>query len=212
MPDDGLFDPWRRRRSGKRPLAVPSSPLGAIPAALARPGGAITMVEKAPLGLWQIDALPGRHAAVADAIAAELGAAAPDPGRLVRAGALSCLRIAPRQWWLLREGDSTTPAAVTCEAPSPVACSAEDATALDLAHARCRLIIGGWQRLQLMARLVSLDLRPCAIPVDHVASTALHGVGITLVVEADRIVLFLPRSHARSMAAFIAETAEGLLA
>lgn len=175
------------------PLAPDDRQAPPMPRGLTVPG--VTLTEAPFATVWQITAWPGETAEAEKAIAALTGAPAPAPGR--SAGqALTAMRTAPLGWWLV--GDEMH------EPPRP----GRAASVLDLSHARWRFRLSGPARDAVLARLVSIDLRPGAFGPGAVALTPIHHLGVVLHARDDGTVdLYVPRSQARALWRLIVEVA-----
>ncbi|HSF94644.1 MAG TPA: hypothetical protein VLA52_06410 [Thermohalobaculum sp.] len=133
-------------------------------------GPGIRLSERPIASAWLIAAWPERLAETAAAAAAAAAVdAAPGPGRSATGKGGSLLRIEPLKWLLVSEAETPAPAL-----------DAADGTVLELSHARTVIHVSGPKALDLMARMVPLDLRPAAFPDGAVATTALHHIGVTL--------------------------------
>lgn len=160
-------------------------------------GPGIRLSERRIASLWQVAAWPGRVAEAGRAAAVAAGAeAAPKPGQSAAGGAGTLLRTEPLKWLLVAERALPRPAV-----------EAADATLLDLSHARTVLRIEGSAALDLLSRLVPLDLRPRSFPEGRVAASGLHHVGVMLHRRGPGFDLYLPRSFALSLFEHIAEAA-----
>ena len=93
------------------------------------------------------------------------------------------LRAEPLKWLLAGEDEIARPAL-----------EAADGTVLDLSHARTVIHVSGAAALDLMARMVPLDLRPAAFPEGSVANTGLHHVGVTIAVRDGGFDIYVLRS------------------
>jgi len=160
-------------------------------------GPGIRLAERRIAALWQVAAWPDRLDAAGAAVARAAGAeSAPGPLRAVDGTAARAMRIEPLKWWLVAEAPLARPEIEPAEG-----------TVLDLGHARTVLRLEGPALGDLMARLVSLDLRDAAFPEGAVAATGMHHVGVTLTRRAGGIDLYLPRSFALSLVDYLLETA-----
>ena len=133
-------------------------------------GPGIHLSERTLASLWLIGAWPERLAetGVVAAKAADV-VAAPGPGASATGPGGTLLRIEPLKWLLISEDDIDAPAL-----------DAADGTVLELSHARTVIHVSGSRALDLMARMVPLDLRPAAFPDGSVANTGLHHMGVTI--------------------------------
>jgi sarcosine oxidase subunit gamma len=134
-------------------------------------GPGIRLSERSLASLWLIAAWPERLAetGVAAAKAADV-ATAPGPGMSATGPGGTLLRTEPLKWLLVSEDEIDAPAL-----------GAADGTVLELSHARTVIHVSGPRALDLMARMVPLDLRPATFPEGAVASTGLHHLGVTIV-------------------------------
>ncbi|MDT8345179.1 MAG: hypothetical protein RQ752_12210 [Thermohalobaculum sp.] len=152
-------------------------------------GPGVRLSERGIASLWQVAAWPDRLDAAGLAAAAAAGAGiAPGPGRSVTGTAATLMRVEPLKWWLLAGHDLPRPAL-----------DAGVGTVLDLSHARTAIRIEGARAVDLMARLLPVDLRPAAFPDGAVASSGLHHVGVTVLARAGGFDLFVPQSFACSL-------------
>ena len=138
---------------------------------LIEPGGAgIHLSERHIASAWLVAAWPQRLAATGAAVAIAAGvAAAPGPGASATGPGGTLLRVEPLKWLLISEHEITDP---------PL--DAADATVLELSHARTVIHVTGPNVLDLMARMVPLDLRLASFPEGSVTNTALHHLGVTI--------------------------------
>ncbi|HVC02328.1 MAG TPA: sarcosine oxidase subunit gamma family protein [Steroidobacteraceae bacterium] len=124
--------------------------------------------------LLQIGVLRGSGAALGAAIEAACGCAPPDSARLVSVcGAHRLYRIAADQFWIASADPQLPPALERLVTP-------QLGTLTVLTHARIRLAIEGAAAAALLAKLVTVDLRPKALPVGAFAQTAVHHAGVLL--------------------------------
>lgn len=137
------------------------------------------------------DTVDGVGARAAEAAGVD---APPGPGAATAGDRGAVLRVEPLKWWLY---------GVAAPAVDP----AEGAT-LDLTHARTQVRVTGPRARECLNRLVPLDLRDGPFPVDSVAATGMHHVGITLWRSRDGYELFLPRGFAVSLWEALFDTAE----
>ncbi len=158
---------------------------------------AIVLREVPDLQLQQISAWPDTLDQVATIAAQAAGVdAAPGPGAAATASKSprrALLRVEPLKWWLIGG-----------QAPE---ISPQEGATLCLSHSRTHLQITGRQATTLLNRHLPLDLRPTAFPVDTVAASALHHVGVTLWHSRQGWELFIPRGFALSLWEVLVETA-----
>jgi heterotetrameric sarcosine oxidase gamma subunit len=146
----------------------------------------------------QYHAWPESYAQMARTLAAHCGVPEePPPGRAVRGGSSSLLRVHPQRLWLLTDRAGDYPAL-----------GAEVGAALDLSHARTIIHAADEIVVPLLSRFIAIDLRPHRFAVDDVAMTPLHRVSVALWRRADGIDILAPRSFARSIWELMAEAAE----
>jgi len=155
----------------------------------------VKLTEVRDMTLFQLAAWPQTLAEVAGKAAASAGAtAAPGPGQAIDGSNGSLLRIEPLKWWLF---------GATAEA-----IDAQSGTTLDISHSRTHIRITGDAAATLLNRHLPLDLREASFPVNSVASTAFHHVGVTLWRSQHGYELFLPRGFAVSLWEGLLESAE----
>jgi heterotetrameric sarcosine oxidase gamma subunit len=165
---------------------------------LTGPGGpGIRLSERHLASLWLIAAWPERLAETGAAAAKAAGVdAAPGPGASVTGEGGTLLRAEPLKWLLVSEDENARPAL-----------EANDGTVLDLDHARTVIHVSGPNALDLMARMVPLDLRPAAFPEGSVANTGLHHVGVTIVARDGGFDVLVLRSFGLSVWEILVESA-----
>ncbi len=147
-------------------------------------GPGIRLSERPLASLWLIAAWPERLAETGIAAAKAAGVdAAPGPGACVTGPGGALLRAEPLKWLLASEDEIARPAL-----------DAANGTVLDLGHARTVIHVSGPNALDLMARMVPLDLRPAAFPEGSVANTGLHHVGVTIAARDGGFDIFVLRS------------------
>ena len=166
--------------------------------------------------LVQIGAFDRSRAALALAVEAVCGCALPTSPRLVttssRLVAASpqletaspvhrLYRIAEDQYWLVTQDPSAAAALASAIAP-------QVATITALDHARIRLVIEGAAATALLARLVTIDLRPTAFPAGCFAQTGVHHAGVLLERSgAERYEMYVLRTYAVSTWEWIVDAA-----
>ena len=165
---------------------------------LVGPGGPGVRLRERPLAsLWLIAAWPERLAETGAAAAKAAGVdAAPGPGASATGEGGSLLRIEPLKWLLVSEDEIARPAL-----------DAADGTVLELSHARTVIHVSGQGALDLMARMVPLDLRPAAFPEGSVANTGLHHVGVTIAARDGGFDIFVLRSFGLAVWKILRESA-----
>ena len=160
-------------------------------------GPGIRLSERSLTSLWLIAAWPERLAATGAAAAKAAGVdAAPGPGASVTGKGGSLLRIEALKWLLASADEIARPAL-----------DATDGTVLELSHARTVIHVSGQGALDLMARMVPLDLRPAAFPEGSVANTGLHHVGVTILARDGGFDIFVLRSFGLSVWEIMVESA-----
>lgn len=147
-------------------------------------GPGIRLSERRLASIWLIAAWPDRLAEAGAAAARAAGAdAAPGPGASAGGKGGTLMRVEPLKWLLVSEGESPRPRL-----------DAADGTVLDLGHARTVIRVSGPRAVELMARMVPLDLRPTAFPEGSVSSSVLHHVGVTVMARDGGFDLLVLRS------------------
>jgi heterotetrameric sarcosine oxidase gamma subunit len=133
-------------------------------------GPGIHLSERHIASAWLVAAWPQRLAATGATLVLAAGvAAAPGPGASATGPGGTLLRVEPLKWLLISEHDITDPSL-----------DAADGTVLDLSHARTVIHVTGSNVIDLMARMVPLDLRLASFPEGSVTNTALHHLGVTI--------------------------------
>lgn len=145
-----------------------------------------TIAEIPDLVLHQIAVWPQTLHDVRRRLCARFGDDAATVGRsaLEKDGA-ALLRIDPLRFWHL--------------GGAPMVLDPSQAAVLDLSHSRTRIRIAGEDARLVLNRHVPLDLRDARFPDGAVASTVMHGVGVTLWRRGGEFDVFLPRSFARAL-------------
>ena len=166
-------------------------------AALVR-GAAVTL--RRDVRLWQATLWPAGFAEGSARLSAALRLALPAPGGSAVGAAGRLFRAAPLVWALLdppREPDEGPPAALRGIGP-------EAGAVAELGPGLARLAVEGPAAAELLARAVSLDLRPAAFGPGAVARTGWRGAEVTLLrPETGGFVLLVPLSQAEDMAALL---------
>jgi heterotetrameric sarcosine oxidase gamma subunit len=114
---------------------------------------------------------------------------APGISRLARGGAASLMRVEPLKWWLVM------PQALA-DMPKT---DADTGAVLDLSDARTWITIKGAAAENLLSHFLPIDWRPNHFGDDHVASSAMHHVGVTVWRGDDGFNMLVPRSFAGSI-------------
>lgn len=147
-------------------------------------GAELTITENPDFTLHQIAAWPDSVASVSERISSRFAA---QPGRwrsLSRQGE-TVLWVEPLKFWQIG-GD----------APSM---PPQDGFVLDLTDSRTWIRLAGTQARSVLGRRLPIDLRTEKFAPGAVASTVLHGVGVTVWRSSAGYELFLPRSFSRSL-------------
>ena len=115
--------------------------------------------------LWQVACWPDSFAAVEKRVSKAVGAEAPTPGRVSVAGdGRLLIRIEPLKWWVLG------PDGADC----PHQPEAKDGAWLDMSHDQASVELAGPNAVEILKRMVSVDLRERAFPDLSFASTTVH--------------------------------------
>lgn len=156
-------------------------------------GSGVIISEVRDLTLFQIAAWPDTYEATATAAAQASGlSGTPGFGQASGTSEKALLRIEPLKLWLVGE--------------SAAGDSSEQSVVLDLSHSRTRLRLTGEHATTVLNSFLPLDLRPAAFPVNTVASSAMHHVGVTLWHSDAGFELFVPRGFAVSIWELLYET------
>lgn len=154
---------------------------------MAEPGVSLALARD--VTLWQAEVWPDRFAAASGALATALGVALPPPGRSVAGGFGRLWRAAPLVWRLLDTPGEGPPPAFAGIGP-------ETGAVAELGPGLARLTVAGIRAPELLARAVTLDLRPAAFPLGAVATTGWREATVTLLrAERMRWDLLAPLSH-----------------
>jgi sarcosine oxidase subunit gamma len=147
-------------------------------------GPGIRLSERPIASAWLIAAWPERLAETGTVAAKAAGVdAAPGPGASATGPGGTLLRTEPLKWMLISEDDVPQPAL-----------SDADGTVLELGHSRTVIHVSGASSLDLMARMVPLNLRPSVFPEGSVANTGLHHLGVTLMAREGGFDILVLRS------------------
>ncbi|MEM9145274.1 MAG: sarcosine oxidase subunit gamma [Pseudomonadota bacterium] len=158
-------------------------------------GPGVRLSERRIGRLWQIAAWPERLGAVGAFGATLVGVSeAPGPGRSLAGPGGRLIRTEPLKWLVERAEGADAPALAI-----------EDGSVLDLSHARTLIRVEGSAAPEVMARLVSADLRPQSFGEGAVALSSAHGVGITVLRRGTGYDLLVFRSFALSLWEQLAE-------
>ena len=158
------------------------------------PEGGVVIREITDLTLWQLAAWPETLIGAADQLAIASGVGSV-PGFACATGSetLALLRIEPLKFWVYGASASSA--------------GADESVVLDLSHSRTQLRISGEYATTLLNGYLPIDLRDNAFPVNSVASTAFHHVGVTLWRSPAGYELFMPRGFALSLWELLQESA-----
>ena len=158
-------------------------------------GNAGVVLEDVPnLVLFQIATWADTADQVQAAIKKSTGAVAPGPCRAADGKNGAVLRIEPLKWWVL--GDSGPEV------------SAERGATLDLSHSRTHIRITGDNAVDFLNRFLPLDFREQSFPVNSVASSVIHHVGVTVWRSSEGYEMFIPRGFALTLWETFVEVAE----
>lgn len=185
------------------------SPLAALDDVGRDPGvteSAVTFREIVGWDLVQAACWRGLGDALHAAVAEALGAAPPAaPGRCHAAAGIEIMTVAPNRLWCLAPRGDPRLARLAAALPVDTGCITQ------VGHGHVRLRVGGPASRHLLAQEIALDLAPAAFPAQAIARTHLHHVPVLLqCIEADgdgRYDLYLPRSYAASMGAYLLDLA-----
>ena len=157
-------------------------------------GSGVTIKEVPELNLWQMAAWADTVENAAATMAQQAGVSSV-PGFTSATGdhKLALLRIEPLKFWVFG-------ASVTSD-------NSEQSVVLDLSHSRTHLRLNGDKATDLLNSYLPIDLREQSFPVNSVASTAFHHVGVTLWRSDAGYELFVPRGFALSLWGLLHEAA-----
>lgn len=145
----------------------------------------ISIVEIPNLSLRQLVVWPGTRAAVTRRLVERYGSTHGALWWSVGSRDQAVLRLDPLRFWLVGANNFEI--------------SAGEGATLDLSHSRSRVRLTGDNARFTLNRQIPLDLRDAAFPSGKVASTVMHGIGVTVWRNEAAFDLFLPRSFARSL-------------
>ncbi len=155
----------------------------------------VTLCEVRQLTLWQLAVWPDTLEAAATPALKGVGIdAIPGFCQAVSTDTVSALRIEPCKFWVY--------------GAQLAAVDANDGAVLDLSHSRTHIRIHGPQATTILNSYLPLDLRERSFPLDSVASTAMHHVGVTLWRSRQGYELFVPRGFAVSIWELLCEASE----
>ena len=133
-------------------------------------------VAPVPRGsLWQVAAWPDTFTAIEARLAEACSCAAPAPGRAIQTsdGRL-LIRTEPLKWWVMGADGAECPLT-----PGP-----DEAVILDMGHDQAGIALTGDGAVEVLKRMVSIDLRDGAFPDLAFATTQMHHM-ITKVLRRD---------------------------
>lgn len=159
-------------------------------------GPDLVLAERRVASIRQLAAWPDRLGDAAAIAAAAAGVdAAPGPLRAAEGAGGRLLRVEPLKWLLVVARAEGAP-----DAPVPDPPDLGDAgVGLDLSHAWAAIRLDGARAPDLTARAMPLDLRARAFPGGSVATSAIHGVAVTVDARGGGFDLYCPRSFALSV-------------
>jgi len=142
--------------------------------------------------------LPALDAAISPLIGAPLPQS---PRAATQSGAHRLYRIAADQYWIVTR-DRQLPEALALAVPGEVG------SVLDLSHARVRLALTGPGVRTLLAKVVSVDLRPQSFAVGQFVQTGLHHTGVLLErLAPEHFELYVLRTYALSIWEWLTDAA-----
>lgn len=153
-------------------MAERSTPFSKKPAESA---SGVTMSTPDRGSIWQVAAWPDSFAAVEAALIKACGCAVPGPGQAVEATDDRLLiRTEPLKWWVMGSDGADCPLM-----PEP-----GQGAWLDMSHDQASITLSGTSAVEILKRMVSLDLRYNAFPDLSFATTHMHHM-ITKVLRRD---------------------------
>jgi heterotetrameric sarcosine oxidase gamma subunit len=149
----------------------------------------VTLAERWPLAILQIDRLPG--------------APADRPAALQMSGAPPLLQVGPQRWLVIDRRDRLESLSAS------VATSLADFVVTDLSQARTVLRIGGGNARDVLAKGCALDLHTGVFPVGSCAATSVAGLAAMLVAvdDAPTYDLHVARTYGQYVWEWICEAA-----
>ncbi len=153
--------------------------------------GAVTLTEVTEGQITSVMPFEGRRRALSDMLVAAHGVDFPDPNVVSRAEAALCQWTGRGQAFLI--------------GPAPDARLSEHAAITDQSDAWVRVHLSGDGVEDVLARLVPLDLRPSAFPVEACARSLLQHMSVCLRRDADGIEIMSFRSMAATLVHEIAD-------
>ena len=127
----------------------------------------------------------------------------PGPNKAIANEKVGLLRTEPTKWWIVGQEE------LISHNLSDVAnlINDEEGNVLDLSSSRTQIVINGNDSTNLLNRHLPIDLREQSFPIDSLASTAFHHVGVTLWRSKNGYQLFVPRAFALSLWEILIESA-----
>ena len=154
----------------------------------------IVFYENKNLILHQVSAWPDSLVSVGEKVSSELNLEMyPQPCKAVQSTDVAMLRIEPLKWWILGSTINTMPI--------------EKGSTLDISHSRTHLKITGDKTKIFLNRFLPIDFREHSFPVNTVASTTFHHVGVTIWRSKNYYEIFIPRAFASSLWELMLESA-----
>ena len=158
-------------------------------------GNAGVVLEDVPnLVLFQVATWADSADQVQAVLKKSTGAVAPGPCRAEHGKDCAVLRIEPMKWWVFGAGGPEL--------------SAEQGATLDLSHSRTHIRISGDNAVDFLNRFLPLDFREQSFPVNSVASSVIHHVGVTVWRSSDGYEMFIPRGFTLTLWEAFVEVAE----
>lgn len=157
----------------------------------------VRLLERRYEDIWQVTAWPDRLAAAGAAVARAAGVeAAPGPRRAA-IGTAMAIRTEALRWLVVSEDAMDEPTV-----------GRNDATVLDLGHARTVIRVEGPAAADLMARMAPLDFRAHAFPDGTAQTSMIHHVATLIVAKDGGFELFCYRSFGLALWEHLTESAE----
>lgn len=165
-------------------------------------------VEIAPCprgSLWQVACWPETFHEVGKALAMACGCPEPAPGHFSAAtGGRRLIRVEPLKWWVAGPNGADCPLELT----------PDQGAVLDMGHDQAAISVTGPAARDVLARMVSIDLRERAFPTGSFATTHMHHM-ITRVLRDDPdgslgYEIWVMRSYAGDLAELAASHARRL--
>lgn len=149
-------------------------------------GTGVTIAEIRDLSLWQLAVWPDSVESVASQVARDFNlSGVPGFGEVNGDASTALMRIEPLKFWVFGAQVSSEDSALS--------------VVLDLSHSRTHIRLTGPRATSVLNSFLPLDLRQSAFPMNRVASSAIHHVGVTLWHSDAGYDLFVPRGFAVSV-------------